>query len=433
VEHIKDKAPRQVCIETLHPEGYGVSTEGVAVFGALPGETVDAVAFTRRRKKVFARTVSVVSSSAERVTPICSAADICGGCALQHLSADGQLRFKQEQLLEALGDNEPNEVLPPLGGPVSQYRGKARLGVKYVSKKDRVIVGFREKMSPLIAEIDRCEIMAPPVGELLGPLGELIGGLSCPAGIPQIEVAAGDDEVALVVRHIEPLTESDVEQFCTFAHDYRLWLYVQPGGPETARKIHPGDSRALLHYTLPAFDLQLDFHPLDFVQINAQINRGLVARAVSELALTPADRVMDAFCGIGNFSLAISRKASFVHGLESAVESVQRARENAAANRIENCEFARMDLQARDLDVSAYADVNKMLLDPPRTGAEALVGKLASSAVERVVYVSCNPHTLARDTKVIVDSGFRFEKAGVIDMFPHTAHIESIAVYSRSR
>lgn len=430
---MKDKSPVEVQIDELHQDGYGISRQDdLAVFGALPGETVTALPFTRRRKKTYAKTLDVISSAPDRVTPVCSAAHICGGCSLQHMDPASQVKFKQEYLFNLLGDNEPDEVLSPLSGPVTGYRGKARLGVKYVNKKGRVLVGFREKMKPYIAEIERCEVLREPVGALLPALGELTGRLSCPSAIPQIEVAAGDEDVALVFRHLEPLTPADVDELKAFARDQGISLYLQPGDPASAWKLWPPDGPERLYYTLPGSGLQFGFHPLDFVQVNAEINRKMVDMTVALLNLNPDDHVIDAFCGIGNFSLAIAKKAGQVLGLEESFESVNRARENAVLNSIENCVFERTDLLSEHLDLPALRDTNKLLLDPPRSGAESLVKKLASSKVERVVYVSCNPHTLARDTNVLIDSGYRLEKAGVLDMFPHTTHIESIAVYSRS-
>lgn len=429
---MKDKGPVEVRVDELHPDGYGISRQtGMAIFGALPGEIVTAMPFTRRRKKVYARTLSVTSPASCRVTPICSAADICGGCSFQHLDPASQIDFKQKYLLDLFGNDKPEEVLAPLSGAVSRYRGKARLGVKYVHKKGRVLVGFREKMNPYIAEIDRCEILREPVGALLPALGELIGKLSCPSAIPQIEVASGDEDDALVFRHLEPLTAADLDRLKQFAGDHGISLYLQPDKPASAWKIWPSQGPERLYYTLPERGLEFGFHPLDFVQVNAEINRKMVERALALLALDGSDQVIDAFCGIGNFSLAIAKNAYRVFGLEESLESVNRARENAERNGIENCVFERMDLLAEHLDLSALQEANKLLLDPPRTGAESLVKKLASSKVERVVYVSCNPHTLARDTSVLIESGYRFEKAGVLDMFPHTTHIESIAVYSR--
>lgn len=429
---MKQQDPIELHIDELHPDGYGFSEQhGMAVFGALPGETVIAKPFTRRRKKIFARTLSVAVSARDRVKPVCSAADNCGGCSFQHFDPEAQIEFKQAYMIGLFGANKPAEVMDPLCGAGEGYRTKARLGVKYVSKKARVLVGFREKMSPFVAEIDHCKVLKEPVGGLLPELGILVGELSCPSAIPQIEVAVGDEEVALVLRHLEPLLTDDIRKLNEFASERDLSLYLQPGNPESTWKICPPEGPDRLYYTLPSAGLTFGFHPLDFVQVNADMNRKLVDKALELMELEANDRVVDAFCGIGNFSLAIAQHVTDVLGLEVSASGVDRAWENARLNCVENCVFEHADLLTEDLDISMLGGANKLLLDPPRTGAESLVKKLATSKVERVVYVSCNPHTLARDTQVLVENGYQFEKAGVLDMFPHTTHIESIAVFSR--
>lgn len=430
---VKQTEPLEVEIETLDPDGFGIPTgHRMGVFGSLPGERVIARPFTRKRKRTFARTDTVFAAAADRVTPFCPAADVCGGCSLQHMDTTAQVDFKQRQLFELLGPNNSYEVMSPLYGPVREYRAKARLGAKYVEKKGKVLVGFREKMAPLIAEIDHCGVLRAPVGALVPELGALIGALSCPASIPQIEVAVGDDEAALVFRHLEELTQADMACLEAFGRHHGVSLYLQPGEPASAHKVFPRDGNERVYYELPEFGLQLGFHPLDFVQINAEINRAMVSRALSLLELQADDVVFDAFCGIGNFSLAAATRVRAVYGVESARTSVARARENAVRNRIDNCAFECADLTAESLDLRAFAGANKAVLDPPRTGAQALVKKLASSEVCRVVYVSCNPQTLARDANLLAESGYKLERAGVIDMFPHTTHIESIAVFFRS-
>lgn len=429
---MKNREPVEVFIQTLHPDGYGLSAgEDIAVFGALAGETVIAKPFTRKRRRTFARAESIISSSRERVPPVCSAAGVCGGCSLQHMDGQYQIGFKQNQLLELLASNQPDELIEPITGPITNYRGKARLGARYVRKMDRVLVGFREKMSPLIALIDRCHVLQDPVGALIPELARLIEGLSCSGAIPQIEVAAGDDDVALVFRHMVDLTEDDQGRLIEFGENHGLAIYLQPGDHASTYKIHPADSRERLIYSLPDYGLKMLFHPLDFVQVNPEINKKLVNAALSLLQLGGGDRVLDSFCGIGNFTLPLATRTAFAYGLEGSATSVTRARENAEYNKIDNCAFDVADLLDEGLDIPALNEVNKVLLDPPRTGAEHLVKKLASSKVERVVYVSCNPRTLARDAEMLVRSGYRFEKAGVIDMFPHTTHIESMALFSR--
>lgn len=426
-----NRDPLTVDVVDLQPDGYCTTgEEKILVSGALPGECVEAVPFSRRRKKLFARTTDVLTASMDRVEPICSVASYCGGCSLQHMNPDKQIAYKHEQLVLAFDDCQPAEYLEPLRGPVAAYRGKARLGVKYVDKKEAVLVGFREKLSPFIAETTRCEILAAPMTGLLGPLAEMIAALSVRSALPQIEVGIGERRAALVFRHLQPLSEEDLERLLAFGEQYGIDLYLQPGGLDTTHKVFPLDGDDRLVYCLPEFDLEFRFHPLDFIQVNQVINQSLVPRALELLAVESSDVMLDLFCGIGNFTLPLARRTASVHGMESSETSVIRARENAAHNAISNCTFEVSDLFLAGLDLASFA-ANKVLLDPPRSGAEAVCKGLASTNAERVVYVSCNPQTLARDAKILVESGYRLDKAGVIDMFPHTTHVESIACFSR--
>lgn len=361
---------------------------------------------------------------------MCGAADRCGGCAFQHLDREHQLAGKSANLAECLSPVEPGSWLPPLAGAAFNYRSKARLGVKFVEKKGRVLVGFREKQKPFIAETTGCPVLVTPVSHLLNPLAALVGSLSVPRSIPQIEVAGGD-ETTLIFRHLEPLTPGDIGALQAFGASNGLQIHLQPGNPSTVHRIYPDEDDDFLNYSLPEFDLRFAFLPTDFTQVNLEVNRMLVSRAVELLALERRDQVLDAFCGIGNFSLAIARSAGQVTGLELAEQSVERARFNARRNSIGNARFATADLYDQRLEIPEISSINKVLLDPPRSGAEDLVKVLASSNVERVVYVSCNPATLARDVKILVGQGFHLRSAGIIDMFPHTTHIESIALLVR--
>ncbi|HKI75321.1 MAG TPA: 23S rRNA (uracil(1939)-C(5))-methyltransferase RlmD [Pseudomonadales bacterium] len=426
-----NRDPVTIDVVDLHADGYGVAGDGkFGIFGALPGERVVAAPFTRRKRKTFARTLEVELASADRVNPICSSAGLCGGCSLQHMSPQAQLMRKQKTLLDALGDCRPRDVMSPLMGPVSGYRTKARLGVKLVEKKGKVLVGFREKMSPYIAEIESCEVLAEPVGELIPGLSSLIASLDARSRIPQIEVAIGDDRAALIFRHLDPLTDADMARFWTFADETGLHVYLQAGGPDSTLLAFPKDAEPCLHYSLPDQGLTYKFHPLDFTQINQAINRKLVNRVLELISPASTDRIADLFCGIGNFTLPLAQVAASVVGVEGVPTAVERARENAVRNGIENCLFSVADLFASDLDFD-LSDTNKVLLDPPRSGAAAVCEKLASGNVERVVYVSCNPVTLARDAKSLVEKGFALETTGVVDMFPHTTHVESIACFLR--
>jgi 23S rRNA (uracil1939-C5)-methyltransferase len=341
------------------------------------------------------------------------------------------LELKQAQVQQKFGQITPSEWMEPISAPTYGYRTKARLGVKYVDKKDRVLVGFREKMKPYITDIENCPILVDPVSNLIEPLIELISGLSEPRTIPQIEVSCGDSDVALIFRHMAAMSDEDMQKLRSFGEEQSVQMFLQPEGLDSTHKIFPQDNDDLLHYRLPDYDLVFQFSPQDFTQVNLAVNRQMVARAVALLDIDPSDEVFDAFCGIGNFSLAISRFAKKVTGAEQSASSIARARENARLNGVENVSFVVEDLQLETSEINGLEGVNKVLLDPPRSGAEAMVKRLAGSNVVRVVYVSCNPETLARDIGILENQGFELRSAGIIDMFPHTTHVESIALLVR--
>ncbi|MGV0034692.1 MAG: 23S rRNA (uracil(1939)-C(5))-methyltransferase RlmD [Candidatus Azotimanducaceae bacterium WSBS_2022_MAG_OTU7] len=429
---MKSKDPIEVTVETVANDGCGYTADGkLAVFGALPLEKVIAVPVTRKRRRLYMRSTEVLTSSSHRVEPKCKAAAFCGGCSFQHASHAYQLELKQAQVQQALGAIAPGEWLEPISASSYGYRTKARLGVKYVDKKGRVLVGFREKMKPYIADIDSCPILVDPVSRLIEPLVELISGLNEPKTIPQIEVACGDSDVALIFRHLEAMADEDLQKLQSFGHNHSTQMFLQPGGIGSTHKIFPQDDNDLLHYRLPDYDLDFEFSPQDFTQVNLPVNRLMVARAIELLDIDSSDEVLDAFCGIGNFSLAISRFAKKVTGAEQSASSIARARDNARLNGVENVSFLVEDLQLETSEINGLEGVNKVLLDPPRSGAEAMVKRLASSNVDRVVYVSCNPETLARDIGILKTKGFELRSAGIIDMFPHTTHVESIALLVR--
>jgi 23S rRNA (uracil1939-C5)-methyltransferase len=429
---MKSNDPVEVTVDTVAEDGCAYTADGRhAVFGALPGEKVIAVPVARKRKRLYLRSTEVLASSSHRVTPMCKAASFCGGCSFQHASHAYQLELKQAQVQQKFGQIAPREWMVPISAPSYGYRTKARLGVKYVDKKGRVLVGFREKMKPYIADIENCPILVDPVSSLIEPLIELISGLSEPRTIPQIEVACGDSDVALIFRHMVAMSDEDMQKLQSFGHEQSVQMFLQPEGLDSTHKIFPQDNDVLLHYRLPDYGLVFQFSPQDFTQVNLAVNRQMVARAVALLDIDPSDEVFDAFCGIGNFSLAISRFAKKVTGAEQSASSITRARENARLNGVENVSFVVEDLQLETSEISGLEGVNKVLLDPPRSGAEALVKRLASSNVVRVVYVSCNPETLARDIRILEKQGFELRSAGIIDMFPHTTHVESIALLVR--
>ena len=429
---MKRNEPIVVQVEDVRVDGYGYTADGrYAITGALPGEEVVGLPFSRQRKKLFLRPQEIRQPSPDRVDPACGAASFCGGCSFQHASHDSQLRLKESFLRTCLAPLSPDEWLPPITGEDHHYRTKARLGVKFVEKKGKVLVGFREKLKPYIAENEGCPILIDPIGHLLPAIGELVEQLSVSGKIPQIELAAGDEDIALIFRHLEDLSDEDMKSLCAFGSEQGLQILLQPGGLDSTHRIFPEPGDLTLHYTLPDHDLRFGFSPQDFTQVNLEVNRQMVNRALQLLDLASGDCVFDAFCGIGNFSLAVARYAGRVVGAEQSESSIARARQNAVDNHISNADFQVIDLHTESPEIKGLEGVNKVLLDPPRSGAESLVKKLASSDIERVVYVSCNPETLARDAKLLVENGFSLRSAGVINMFPHTTHVESVALLVR--
>jgi 23S rRNA (uracil1939-C5)-methyltransferase len=424
-------------IADLSHDGRGVARiDGKAVFvaGALPGERVRLRFTGKHRHYDEAAVEAVLRASPDRVEPRCAHFGICNGCALQHLAATAQIAAKQRVLLEnfeRIGKVQPRAVLPALTDAPWGYRRKARLGVKFVEKKGRVLVGFRESNGRYIADIRRCEVLHPAVGDRIADLATLIESLAASRTIPQIEVAAGDDLVALIFRHLQPLSDADREALKAFGQRHSLGIYLQPGGIDSVSALWPDDAR--LSFRLPAYDLDIEFQPLDFIQVNAGMNRRMIDHALQLLDPQPGDRVLDLFCGLGNFTLPIARRGADVVGVEGEAGLVRRAQANADRNQVGNARFHAADLAADQRAAAwAKADYNLMLLDPPRSGAVELLEYLPGRAVRRLVYVSCHPGSLARDAALLVERhGFNLAAAGVMDMFPHTAHVESIALFER--
>jgi 23S rRNA (uracil1939-C5)-methyltransferase len=426
-------------IESLSHEGRGIARiDGKTVFidGALPGEEVGFRYLKQHGRFDEAVVTEVRVPAPDRLEPPCEYAGRCGGCSLQHLDPAAQRRHKQAMLLEQLRHGArvaPRSVLPPITGPTLGYRRKARLGVKYVKERGRAVVGFREKHSRLIADLDRCLVLHPTAGRKLDALATLVGSLHVRAAIPQIEVAVSEGDTALVFRHLRDMGEADRELLRAFERQHGLRIYLQPGGGDSVQPLTPG-AEADLHYALPGTGIRFRFDPTHFTQVNFDVNAALVGRVLELLAPAAGDAVLDLFCGIGNFSLPLARKAGRVLGVEGDAGLVTRARDNAAANGIGNAEFARANLSAADTAHDFMgSDWDRVLLDPPRTGAKEVLSRLAFDATRTLVYVSCNPATLARDAALLVrEKGFVLEKAGIVDMFPHTSHIESIAVFTRA-
>ncbi|MES1951080.1 TrmA family RNA methyltransferase [Salinisphaera sp. S4-8] len=408
--------------------------DGKAIFVAdtLPGE--QALYRPTKQKKQYeeAALETLFSASDKRVTPRCAHFGLCGGCALQHAGEDAQLEFKQGQLLAALervGKVAPDTVLAPLVDTRWGYRRRARLGVKYVEKKGGTLVGFRERGAPFIALLKRCEVLVAPVGNRLTDLAALIDGLSIRERLPQIEVAAGDNAIALVFRVLDEPTEADRARMREFGERFDFSIYLQPGNEDT---IAPLDGHApALYYELPAWDARLYFKPNDFVQIHAGINARMIDQALELLDVDASHDVLELFSGLGNFSVPLARKARRVITVEGEAGLVERARDNARRNGADNIETHVANLFEPPEDAAwRQQKVDRVLIDPPRSGAAEMLESIAATGAERIVYCSCHPATLARDAGELVHRyGYRLTHAGVMDMFPHTAHVESMAVF----
>ncbi len=427
-------------IESLDHEARGVAhLDGKVVFveGALPGEHVSAELIKKKPKFNTARALTVHRTSWLRVDPKCPHFGVCGGCAMQHLVPDAQVAVKQRVLEDAfkhIGGVKPEQMLAPIHGPSWGYRYRARLTARLVPRKGGVLVGFHERRSSYVADMTSCSVLPPKVSNLLVPLRRLIESMSAPDRLPQIEVAVGDSVTAMVLRHLEPLTADDVDRLSVFGKLHGVQWWLQPKGPETVHRLEAEVAEELA-YGLPAFDIRMPFQPTDFTQVNHQINQVLVSKALSLLDIQAGERVVDLFCGLGNFTLPLARQAKHVIGIEGSQALVQRAFDNARANGIENVDFEARNLFEFTLDdLQALPAFDRLLIDPPREGAlsvcEALASQPAANRPKRIVYVSCNPATLARDAAVLCQQGlYHLRQAGVVNMFPHTGHVESIAVF----
>jgi 23S rRNA (uracil1939-C5)-methyltransferase len=432
-------APEEADIGDLTHEAEGVARiDGKTVFvaDALPGERVRLRRTHRHRKLDYAVTEAVLRASPDRVEPKCPHFGVCGGCALQHLAPGAQLVFKQSQLLEnlaRLGGVQPERVLEPLTGPVWNYRRRARLGIKLVPRKGKVLVGFRERAAPYIADLRECHVLVEPVGRLIVPLGQLIESLSIADRVPQAEVAVSDDTVAFVLRVLETPSEADIGRLVAFASEHAVRLYLQPGGPDSVVPLQPAADLSPLAYRLAAGDVTIEFEPTDFVQVNGALNQAMVARALEALDPRPDDSVLDLFCGLGNFSLPLARRARSVVAVEGDDALVRRARANAIRNGVTNVEFYVANLFGDVLGLPwTRGSYDGVLLDPPRAGAREVLPVVAQCGARRVVYISCHSGSLARDAGLLVrEHGFRLSAAGVMDMFPHTTHVEAMAIFDR--
>lgn len=435
--------PFEAHITDLGHDGRGVArVDGKTVFvsGALLGEQVMARLRKRHRHFDEAEVVELITRSPHRVEPRCRHFAECSGCSLQHLDAPSQIATKQRVLaenFERIGKVTPDAWLPPLSGEPWGYRRKGRLSVRNVMKKGRVLVGFREEQNPrFVAEIQQCEVMHPSLGPKIGLLADLLSTMDAVDTIPQIEFAGGDDLMALVFRHMQPLSERDLAALTAFGQQHALAIYLQPGGASSVHPLWPEQPRLAFRIAsgdAGVDDVELEFQPLDFIQVNADMNQRMMARTLELLDLQPGDRVLDLFCGLGNFTLPIARRVDEVVGVEGEHGLVERAAQNARHNGIGNAQFQVANLfeDQRGADW-ARQPWDKLLLDPPRAGADKVLEYLPHKQTRRIVYVSCHPASLARDAGTLVNQhGFKLSSAGVMDMFPHTAHVESIALFER--
>ncbi len=435
-------------IQRLSHDGRGVgSIDGKIAFveGAIDGERVMAQYTGRRKQYDELKTVEVLSASPDRVEPPCPHASICGGCAMQHINPLAQIKLKEKVLhdqLEHIGGLTDFTPIAPMLSQTQGYRRKARLAMRYVSKKESMLVGFREKNSSFIAEMSSCTVLNDSVSNLIMPLRELFSNFDGRMQIPQIEVAVGEQQTSLadgehsanqvvfVVRHLEPLSDADLQALLAFAQHHNIQLYLQSKGPDTVHKVWPEEGDERLYYYLPDFNLKMAFHPSDFTQVNGELNRKMIAFAMDLLDPQEDETVLDLFCGLGNFTLPIATRCKKVVGVEGSDEMVLRGYENAKANGIDNAEFYAANLTV-DFDESTWAQpvYDKILLDPPRSGALEIIPRIAAFKAKKIVYISCNPATLARDAGELAKLGYVMTQAGVMDMFPHTGHVESIAEF----
>ncbi|MFK8030532.1 MAG: 23S rRNA (uracil(1939)-C(5))-methyltransferase RlmD [Gammaproteobacteria bacterium] len=424
-------------IEDIAHDGRGVArVEGKTMFvhGALPGEDVTFTTYKRKRSFEEAVTDEVHEASPLRVEPKCAAFGLCGGCVLQHLDDSRQRDHKRDHLkhdLTHIGGVTPEHWLDDLSASPWNYRRRGRLGVKDVPGKGRVMVGFRERKTPYIADMHQCEILAKPVGTMLEKLSEVIGQLSVRSRLPQIELAVGDDATALVLRILDPISEKDGLLLHKFASAENVDIYLQTGGPNT---VAPLSEARPLEYALPEFDVTVRFEPLDFVQVNGPLNAAMISHVIKHSELRPGDRVLDLYCGLGNFSLPLARCVDHVTGVEGDVGLVKRAEENAARNGITNTDFHVANLFEPEPQWSwLQNDYDVVLIDPPRAGSLEMLPLISKLKPRVIAYVSCHPATLARDAAELVkEYGYVLSKAGIMDMFPHTGHVESVAIFVRA-
>lgn len=430
--------PVSVLIESLSHDGRGIAHIGgktVFVAGGLPGETVQFQYSRQRGSFDEGQTLAVLENpAAMRQNPQCPHFGVCGGCSLQHIHLTAQLQHKQQAFQELLWRQAkiaPQQWLPPIESPAWGYRRKARLGVKFVAKKNRVLIGFRERQGHLIADSQQCEVLVPNIGRHIAAFATLIESLSIRNKIPQLEISAGNNACAVIIRHLAAFSETDLTAIAAFAEQHQLRIYLQPAGNDSVHWFYP-TSGPDLHYRLPRYDLTLEFQPLQFIQINATVNQAMIDRALELLDCQPNDRILDLFCGIGNFSLPMVQRGAQVTGIEGDESAVRQAQHNAKLNGL-NGEFYCADLFQPTFSADwAKQSYDKILLDPPRSGAESIIESIHQWQPQRIVYVSCDIATLTRDSLRLAEQGYTLQKAGIMDMFPHTQHAEAIALFEKN-
>jgi len=444
----------QVTIEKLSHDGKGIAYHNdktIFISDALPGEVVN-IKFTAKSKGVYsAEVIDLIEASADRINAPCEFYQRCGGCSLQHLANDKQIEIKQDlfvQTMKHIGKVDVNELISPITGNSLAYRTKTRLGVRFVVKKNKLLIGFREKHSNFLCDMNSCLVLHPSIGQRLDSFAQLISSLEAKTKIPQIEVAIGEENWAVIVRHLENLSQDDLTKLTLFAQQKGFHLLLQPGGPDTIHYIYPLElsindvfssshkNELALSYYLPEFNIKNYFLPTDFTQVNRIINRQMIHLALELLDLNKNDKVLDLFCGMGNFSLPLAQKVASVTGVEGNKDLVIRATQNAQENVCDNVNFYCADLfklsGKDDFRQQQWAkqSYDKILIDPARSGAMEIMQNIELFGAKVIVYVSCNPATLARDTEILVhEKAYQLIKAGVMDMFPHTAHVESIALF----
>jgi len=436
----KTYAPRIAEVESLDFEGHGVArVEGKTIFidGALPFETVEYSTYRKKPNFENAQAMKIHKESFARVKPRCPHFGVCGGCSMQHMEFTAQVAAKQrvlEENLKRIGGVDVDRLLPAIYGPEWGYRHRARLSVRHVAKKGGMLVGFHEKRSSFIADMTECHVLPKRISDQLVPLRELVAKLSIFDRMPQIELAAGDRVDVLVFRNMDAITPADEDVLKAYADQWKVQIWLQPKGPDTAYPFYPLDAPTLT-YSLPEFGVVMPFKPTEFTQVNPHINRVMVERAIKLLDPQPGERIADMFCGLGNFTLPIARLGATVLGMEGSQQLVDRALENAEKNGLaHNTQFAVANLFEMTEDwLARLGPFDRMLIDPPRDGAMELCKSIPEvGGPKRIVYVSCSPSTLARDANVLVNvKGYKLMAAGIMNMFPHTAHVESMAWFEK--